>query len=51
MSREEAEAVATEIAVEIAQELRDTADGYYMMTPFNRAGLIAGIIQQIREKL
>lgn len=51
MSREEAEAVATEIAVEIAQDLRDTADGYYMMTPFNRAGLIAGIIQQIREKL
>lgn len=51
MSREEAEAVATEIAVEIAQDLRNTADGYYMMTPFNRAGLIAGIIQQIREKL
>lgn len=51
MSREEAEAVATEISVELAVKLKDIADGYYLMTPFNRAGLIAGIIEQIKEKI
>lgn len=49
MTREEAEAVATKISVEIAAKLYDIADGFYMMTPFNRAGLISNIITEIRK--
>ena len=44
MSREEAQAVGVEIAVEIAEKLEDTADGYYFMVPFNRAGMIEEIM-------
>lgn len=51
MSREEAEEVAIEIAVELAEELEKTADGYYFMTPFNRAYLIAGIIKKVKRML
>lgn len=51
MSREEAETVAAEISLELAEELKDVADGYYFMTPFNRAGLIAGIIEKIKETI
>ena len=50
MSREEAEAVATGISAEIAEQLYDIADGFYFMTPFNRTGLIRKIIEAIREK-
>lgn len=50
MTREEAEHVAVETSVEIAERLYDKVDGFYMMTPFNRAGLIARIIESIREK-
>ena len=49
MTREEAEAVATQISVETAKKLYDMADGFYMMTPFNRAGLISNIITEIRK--
>lgn len=49
MTREEAEAVATQISVETAEKLYDIADGFYMMTPFNRAGLISNIITEIRK--
>lgn len=51
MSREEAEAVATEISLELAEGLKEVADGYYFMTPFNRASLIAGIIEKIKETI
>ena len=49
MTREEAEAVATQISVETAEKLYDVADGFYMMTPFNRAELISNIITEIRK--
>ena len=48
MSREEAQAAGVRIAVEIAEKLRDTADGYYFMVPFNRARMIAEIMEEIR---
>ena len=32
-------------AVEIAEKLRDVADGYYFMVPFNRAEMIAEILE------
>ncbi len=50
MTREEAEEVAIELSVEIAAKLYDIADGFYFMTPFNRTGLIARIIEAIRQE-
>lgn len=50
MTREEAEETGIALAVEIAEALKDIADGYYLMTPFNRAGMIAKIIQKVKEK-
>ena len=50
MTREEAEDVATQISVEIADRLYDFADGFYFMTPFNRTGLIRRIIETIRKE-
>ena len=45
MSREEAQAVGVRIAAEIAEKLRGAADGYYFMVPFNRAEMIAEILE------
>jgi homocysteine S-methyltransferase len=50
MSREAAQEVAVEISLELAEKLSDIADGYYFMTPFNRADLICQIIAGIRTK-
>ena len=50
MSREEAEEIAVKISVDIAKMTRETADGYYLMTPFNRVGLICRIIEEIRKE-
>jgi homocysteine S-methyltransferase len=47
MSREAAQAVAVELSLELAHKLSDIADGYYFMTPFNRADLICEIIRGI----
>ena len=48
MSREEAQAVGVQIAAEIAEKLADTADGYYFMVPFNRAEMIAEIMEKMK---
>jgi len=48
MTREEAEQVGIEIAVEIAEKLKNIADGYYFMTPFNRTGMMVKIIRKIQ---
>ena len=49
MSREEAQETGVQIAVEIAEKLYDTADGYYFMVPFNRAGMIARILERMKQ--
>lgn len=49
MSRKDAEETATEISVEIGQKAVDFADGFYLMTPFNRVSLVNGIIDRLRE--
>lgn len=49
MSREEAENVAVELSVHIAEKLSDVADGYYLMTPFHRVELVNRIITKIRS--
>lgn len=48
MSREEAETVGIELAVGLAHAMQEFADGYYFMTPFNRASMIAKILQCIK---
>ena len=48
-SREESEALALKISVEIARQIAPYADGYYMMTPFLRVHLMTQIIEQVRS--
>ncbi len=48
MSREESEEAGIAIALEIIAKLRETADGYYFMVPFNRASMICKIIEMMR---
>lgn len=49
MTREEGEEAGIACALSIAEGLKDIADGYYFITPFNRASMIARIIQQLKE--
>lgn len=44
LSREEYENIAVDISNEIIRKLKNIADGYYFMTPFNRYALIQKII-------
>lgn len=44
MTRAEGEAVGIEIAKEVMHKLKDIADGYYFMLPFNRAHLVEQIL-------
>ena len=46
MSRQEAEYVGVEIAVDIINKVKGQADGIYLITPFNRTGMIAKIIDK-----
>lgn len=50
MTKEEAEQTGIEIAVCIAREARSHADGFYLMTPFNRAGMTCKILEQLRAE-
>lgn len=47
MTREEAQEAAVRISLKIIRALDGVADGYYFMTPFNRAGLIAEILRKM----
>ena len=49
MNREEAENTAVALCVDIAGALRDAADGFYLMTPFHRVGLVNRIINAIKQ--
>lgn len=51
MGREAYEDVAAAISVDLMKRLEDVCDGYYMMTPFNRAALIKRIILQAKKEL
>lgn len=44
-NREEGEALAKEISLEIMKRIEAYVDGYYIMTPFNRTHLVADIIK------
>ena len=47
-TREEAEELAFTLSCRIAERIRPSVDGFYLMTPFSRTGLTARIIRKIR---
>ncbi len=49
MSREEAEDAAISVCVKIGEKVCGFADGYYLMTPFNRVGLVSRIMDKLRQ--
>jgi homocysteine S-methyltransferase len=48
MEREQAEAHSLKISSQIAKAIEEYVDGYYIMTPFKRTGLVARIIDEIK---
>lgn len=48
-SREESEELAIRISAEIAGRIIPYTDGFYIMTPFQRTGLVSRIIAEIRK--
>ncbi len=47
--RERGEALALEISADFARRMRPSVDGYYLMTPFGRTGLVCRIMDEIRK--
>ncbi len=47
--RAQGEALALEITTDMARRMRELVDGYYIVTPFGRTGLVARIMDGIRE--
>lgn len=50
LDREAGEALAVKISTAVAQEIAHYVDGYYLITPFGRTGLMARIMDAIREQ-
>ena len=48
MSREAAQEAGIGIALEIAGRIKPYADGFYFMTPFNRAEIVAELMEKCR---
>ena len=49
-SKEESAEIGTKVAADIAEKVKDYCDGYYLITPFNRADIICSIIDKIRQQ-
>lgn len=49
-SREEAEALARELSLEVLQRIAPITDGAYLMTPFQRVELMTGLIQAAKKR-
>ncbi len=49
MGRDKAERTGISLAVELAEKMRDAVDGYYFMTPFNRAGMMSQIVRKVKR--
>lgn len=49
MSREKAQETGIDIALEIAERIKRHADGFYFITPFNRADIVAELIEKCRK--
>ncbi len=50
LDRAEGEALALRISTEIGRELAPYVDGFYLITPFNRTGLVAKIMERFRAE-
>lgn len=48
-TREECEEISKAFCFEKMEEMKDLVDGFYLMTPFRRIGLICDLIQQARR--
>lgn len=46
--RRQSEEMALKISLAVIKEVRDYCDGFYLMTPFKRVGLISKIIEALR---
>lgn len=46
---EQAQALSVEFAAGIAERCYDAADGYYIMTPLGKTGIVCGLLKNIRE--
>ena len=49
MGREEGEQVGIRISLEVMEQMNDFVDGYYFMLPFNRVGLMEGILRGMKK--
>lgn len=49
MSKRESEQVGIELAVDIANDLKEYVDGFYFINPFNRIEMIMKILQRIEH--
>jgi homocysteine S-methyltransferase len=47
--REEAHRLAVEVSIDMASQIYDYVDGYYLITPFKRVDIITAIIAGIRN--
>ncbi|MCD7838268.1 MAG: methylenetetrahydrofolate reductase, partial [Clostridiales bacterium] len=50
-NRAESEDLAVRISAEVARQIAPFVDGYYLMTPFLRVGLMVRIMEEIRKVL
>lgn len=48
VDKETSNRLAVEIAVDFGKQIEDYIDGYYLITPFNRVDLIAGLIDNLK---
>ena len=46
-NRAEGEELAIKISKDIINEIKEFVDGYYIITPFNRTGLVKNIIDEV----
>ena len=51
LDREQGEALGLEISLQMAREALPYADGFYLMTPFNRVALMERLITRLRTEL
>lgn len=49
MSKEEGQAIGTEIASEMGKKLKDVCDGLYFIAPFGRVSMIIDIVNEINK--
>lgn len=50
LKRKEAEDLAVEISTEVAKRIAPEVDGYYIITPFQRTGLVSRIIKKMQDE-